>query len=58
MYQVNPDTDCDKVQQRVANKEATLTEAVGPPVGCLLATFGTNMISSSIYDFSDPKEFK
>ena len=33
-----------------------MTEAVGPTVGCLMATFGTNMISSCIFDFSDPEE--
>jgi kinesin family protein 4/21/27 len=35
-----------------------MNEAVGPAVGCLMATFGTNMISSCIFDFPDPEELK
>ena len=33
-------------------------DAVGPAVGCLMATFGTNMISSCIFDFDDPDELE
>lgn len=33
-----------------------MTEAIGPAVGCLMATFGTNMISSCIFDFEDPQD--
>ena len=35
-----------------------MADAVGPAVGCLMATFGTNMISSHIFDFEDPKDLK
>jgi hypothetical protein len=42
--------------QRVANGEATMNSAVGPAVGCLMATFGTNMISSCIFEFTDPED--
>jgi kinesin family protein 4/21/27 len=42
--------------QRVAAGEASMTEAVGPAVGCLMATFGTNMISSCIFEFQDPED--
>ena len=55
-FQTNPDIDYNKVQQRMVNKETTLKEAVGPPVGCLMATFGTNMTSCCIFDFDDPEE--
>lgn len=35
-----------------------MTEAVGPAVGCLMATFGTNMISSCIFNFEDPADLR
>ena len=56
--QESPDIDYDKVLQHVANKETTLNKAVGQPVGCLMATFGSNQIRSYIYDFNDPEELK
>jgi len=56
--QLNPQKDPSETLQRVVNKEATMTEAVGPAVGCLMATFGTNMISSCIFDFDDPEDLK
>jgi kinesin family protein 4/21/27 len=42
----------------VAAGELSMNEAVGPAVGCLMATFGTNMISSCIFEFDDPQELK
>ena len=42
--------------QRVVAGEASMTAAVGPAVGCLMATFGTNMISSCIFEFDDPED--
>jgi kinesin family protein 4/21/27 len=44
--------------QQVVKGETTMNEAVGPAVGCLMATFGTNMISSCIFDFDDPEDLK
>lgn len=41
---------------KVAVGESTMNEAVGPAVGCLMATFGTNMISSCIFEFPDPPD--
>lgn len=35
-----------------------MADAVGPAVGCLMATFGTNMISSCIFDFEDPEDLE
>lgn len=43
---------------RVGAGEATMNEAVGPAVGCLMATFGTNMISSCIFEFEDPEDLR
>ncbi len=43
---------------QVAMGNATMNDAVGPAVGCLMATFGTNMISSCIFEFDDPPELK
>lgn len=43
---------------QVATGEATMNDAVGPAVGCLMATFGTNMIASCIFDFEDPDELR
>jgi hypothetical protein len=37
---------------RVGAGELTMSEAIGPAVGCLMATFGTNMISSCIFEVS------
>lgn len=43
---------------QVAAGEATMNDAVGPAVGCLMATFGTNMISSCIFEFDDPDDLR
>jgi kinesin family protein 4/21/27 len=56
--QVNPGKDLNEALQRVVNRETTMSEAIGPAVGCLMATFGTNMISSCIFDFDDPEDLK
>ncbi|KAG2497502.1 hypothetical protein HYH03_004654 [Edaphochlamys debaryana] len=42
----------------VAAGEASMEEAVGPAVGCLVASFGTNMIASGIYRFEDPEALR
>mmetsp|Transcript_2102 Transcript_2102/g.5351 ORF Transcript_2102/g.5351 Transcript_2102/m.5351 type:complete len:931 (+) Transcript_2102:94-2886(+) len=56
--ELNPNKDLNATLQRVVNRETTMNEAVGPAVGCLMATFGTNMISSCIFDFEDPEDLK
>jgi len=56
--QVYPGKDRNEALQQVANKEVTMREAIGPAVGCLMATMGTNMISSCIFDFEDPEDLK
>jgi len=56
--QVNPNTNLNETLQQVVKGETTMNEAVGPAVGCLMATFGTNMISSCIFDFDDPEDLK
>lgn len=33
-----------------------MSSAVGPAVGCLMATFGTSLITNCIFDFEDPEE--
>lgn len=50
--------DLTPALRRVARGELSMEEAVGPAVGCLMATFGTNMISSCIFDFDDPEELE
>lgn len=32
--------------------------AVGPAVGCLMATFGTSLITDCIFDFDDPEQLQ
>ncbi len=49
-------SDINASLQRVVAGEATMNAAVGPAVGCLMATFGTNMISSCIFEFQDPED--
>lgn len=49
------------IQERLAlvNEQGVpMADAVGPAVGCLMATFGTNMISSCIFDFDDPEDLE
>eukprot|EP00892_Ulva_mutabilis_P003551 jgi/Ulvmu1/1568/UM110_0031.1 len=51
----------DSIQERLAlvNEQNTpMAAAVGPAVACLMATFGTNMIPSCIFEFDDPVELK
>jgi kinesin family protein 4/21/27 len=40
----------------VASGAASITSAVGPAVGCLMATFGTSLITDCIFDFEDPEQ--
>ena len=49
-------SDINAALQRVVSGESTMNAAVGPAVGCLMATFGTNMISSCIFEFQDPED--
>ncbi|GIL52093.1 hypothetical protein Vafri_8067 [Volvox africanus] len=56
--EVNPGRDMAAALLTVATGEATMKEAVGPAVGCLMATFGTNMIASCIFDFDDPEDLR
>lgn len=49
------------IQERLSlvNEQGVpMADAVGPAVGCLMATFGTNMISSCIFDFDDPEDLE
>jgi hypothetical protein len=57
-FQSGPNRDLGASLARVATGECSMNEAVGPAVGCLMATFGTNMISSCIFEFDDPTELK
>lgn len=52
------ESDIRSALTRVALGEASMAEAVGPAVGCLMATVGTNMISTCIYDFEDPEDLE
>ncbi|GLC45429.1 hypothetical protein PLESTB_000619800 [Pleodorina starrii] len=56
--EVNPGRDMAAALLTVATGESTMKEAVGPAVGCLMATFGTNMIASCIFDFDDPEDLR
>ncbi|MEW5319130.1 MAG: hypothetical protein WDW38_010300 [Sanguina aurantia] len=56
--EVHPGRDIPASLSLVASGEASMTEAVGPAVGCLMATFGTNMISSCIFNFEDPADLR
>ncbi len=49
-------SNIDAALLKVAAGTSTMNEAVGPAVGCLMATFGTNMISSCIFEFQDPED--
>ena len=40
----------------VAAGAACMKNTVGPAVGCLMATFGTTLIPSTIFEFEDPPE--
>lgn len=33
-------------------------DAIGPAVGCLMATFGTSLITDCIFDFEDPEQLQ
>jgi kinesin family protein 4/21/27 len=52
--EANPPDDLAANLEQVISHGVPMGEAVGPAVGCLMATFGTNMISSCIFDFDDP----
>jgi hypothetical protein len=56
--ELNPAANIDERIAAVNNGRSTMGDAVGPAVGCLMATFGTNMISSCIFDFDDPEELE
>jgi hypothetical protein len=56
--ELNPGTSIEERISSVSAGRATMGDAVGPAVGCLMATFGTNMISSCIFDFDDPEELE
>ena len=56
--ELSPDASIDERIASVNAGRATMGDAVGPAVGCLMATFGTNMISSCIFDFDDPEELE
>jgi hypothetical protein len=56
--ELNPAADIEGRIALVNAGRASMGEAVGPAVGCLMATFGTNMISSCIFDFDDPDELE
>jgi kinesin family protein 4/21/27 len=40
----------------VISGSCTMASAVGPAVGCLMATFATSLITDCIFDFEDPEE--
>jgi hypothetical protein len=44
--------------ERVAAGTSTMNSAVGPAVGCLMATFGTSLITDCIFDFDDPEQLQ
>jgi hypothetical protein len=56
--ELNPSASIVERIQSVNSGRAMMADAVGPAVGCLMATFGTNMISSCIFDFDDPEELE
>ncbi|GFH28695.1 kinesin-like protein, partial [Haematococcus lacustris] len=56
--EVNSQRDLPAALQRVGAGQMSMNEAVGPAVGCLMATFGTNMISSCIFVFEDPDDLR
>lgn len=56
--EVHNSKDIEASLLKVAANELTMNEAVGPAVGCLMATFGTNMISSCIFEFEDPVDLE
>lgn len=46
--------DVDNALDQIASGQTSRKDAIGPAVGCLMATFGTNMISKCIFEFEDP----
>lgn len=42
----------------VASGACGIGAAVGPSVGCLMATFGTSLITDCIFDFEDPEQLQ
>lgn len=49
-----PNLEIEKAIDKIAAGQTSMNESIGPAVGCLMATFGTNMISKCIFDFEDP----
>ena len=56
--QVSPFTPLElrDVLERVAAGTVSMTAGVGPAVGCLMTTLGTNLIADCIFDFDDPED--
>lgn len=58
VLQVQPYTSqqlCEALDA-VAAGTVSISTAVGPAVGCLMATFGTSLITDCIFDFEDPEQ--
>jgi hypothetical protein len=60
VLQVQPQTpeQLSASLERVAAGSSTMNSAVGPAVGCLMATFGTSLITDCIFDFDDPEQLQ
>lgn len=56
--QVHPGRTIHHSLALVANGTATMTEAMGPAICCLMASPGTNIISSRIYNLEDPMDLR
>jgi hypothetical protein len=56
--ELHPEQPIGERLASVNNLGVPMADAVGPAVGCLMATFGTNMISSCIFDFEDPEDLE
>ncbi|GMH43780.1 hypothetical protein BSKO_11714 [Bryopsis sp. KO-2023] len=52
--EIHENLDIHSAMNDVAAGHSTMKMAIGPAVGCLMATYGTNMISSCIFEFEDP----
>ena len=56
--ELRPATSIQERLVRVNEEGASMADAIGPAVGCLMATCGTNMISSCISQYEDPEDLK
>jgi kinesin family protein 4/21/27 len=58
--QVQPQTpeQLSESLEAVAAGSSSMNAAVGPAVGCLMATFGTSLITDCIFDFDDPEQLQ